>query len=108
MATWMIQGTDKKEEMTEDGYMRLNAARDKEKALKDKPIVFVDDHGEVHDDVHNVSDAREAGLLAKEKEAQGPVLISIFLQVSAVCQTTCCGPPKCAVQERPDAKGMER
>ena len=108
MATWMIQGTDKKEEMTEDGYRRLNAARNKEKALKDKPIVFVDDQGDVHEDVHKLTDAREAGLLAKEKEAQWPVPSSISLQVSAVCQTTCCGPPKCAVQERPDAKGMER
>jgi hypothetical protein len=24
------------------------------------------------------------------------------------CQTACCGPPKCAVQERPNAKGVER
>jgi hypothetical protein len=70
--------------------------------LRIKPIVFVDDLGKVYKDVHNLTDAREAGLLAKEKEAQGPVLVSIFLQVSAVCQTTCCGPPKCAVQERPN------
>jgi hypothetical protein len=71
MATWMIQDTDKKEETTKEGYKLLNAARNRNELFKDKPLVFVDDQGEVHKDVNNLTAARNAGLLGKENEAQG-------------------------------------
>jgi hypothetical protein len=69
MSKWMLQGTYAEigEECTEEGWKRLNRLKNTE-LFKGKHIVFVDDQGEVHDDVHNVADARKAGLLGKKKD----------------------------------------
>jgi hypothetical protein len=68
MAKWLLQGTDKEEEGTEKGWMSLNGTRSR--SFKDKPIVFLDDQGEIHEDIHNVSDARKAGLLPKKEDVE--------------------------------------
>ncbi len=50
----------------------MTASRNRNKDLKDKPIVFVDDQGEVHDDINSVNEAKKAGFLPTSKEDETP------------------------------------
>lgn len=68
MATWMIQDTELKEDGTEKGFQRLNATRNRDKDLKKKAIVFIDDGGVIHDDINTFSAARKAELIGEEQE----------------------------------------
>lgn len=63
MGMWAIEGTDKVSDGTSHGWMNLNATRNREKELKHKKIVFIDDDGTIHHDINNLHDAVNAGFI---------------------------------------------
>jgi hypothetical protein len=93
MARWMIQNTELKEDGTEKGFKSLNMTRNRDKELKKKAIVFVDDNHVIHNDINTMSAARKAGLISEEEPPAGSKGGGPVITPDGRIEYTICLPP---------------
>ncbi len=67
MGMWAIEDTAMVNEGSLHGWMKLNAIRNRDKELKAKKIVFIDDSGNIHHDINNPQAAKDIGLLEESQ-----------------------------------------